>query len=707
MAHAHTPQDTGSRRRRQIRDRLGRTWRPGVAVAVMAGALAVVSPFGDPAGAAAGTVTGTVFRDFNSDGFMNTTSSAALPAVDVGVAGVTVHAFDGTGGEVATTITAADGTYSLPYVTGDTSTQVRVEFDVPAGYRSGPHGAGSGVRSGTTVQFMADGGQANLGLVRLGDFAQPDPVMVIPVHRGLGGNGSLSSPTLGALYATAYSNSGMPASSTLRVQATAGQIGTVWGIAPYGTAYAFSGATLRRHAPVGPDSTAVDKDIRLGTVYLTAIDTGSPNATPFVQIPNAGTNPRPAGADARTVAFDWFHDAGTFAAVGKVGLGDIDISPDRSTLYVVNLNDRNLYAVPVSSTGGAPVAGTPVAIPMPLSLPGGTACPGTVRPWALEVNADGVWAGLTCTGTTQADLRMYVYRFDPAAGSWDGAPAYQAALSGYPRGVSYANTGISAEWRAWTDTFTPTGDKLGWAQPVLSDIEFDSNGDLTLAILDRDGPQSGLNTGDLTPGSTGIYQGMAAGDILRACRSGSTWVEESFGSCGGRTGYSTNNNQGPGSATAGGEFYADDYVSLHQQIGSGATEQVPGFPDIVAVLYDPSTTNVSSAQTFAQGGWRKLRNSNGGVASDLRVYGYRDGCANATADLCEGTFAKSGGIGDVEALLADPPLEIGNRVWLDADGDGVQDPGTLEKPIAGVTVRLFDASGGLVASTVTAADGTC
>ncbi len=46
---------------------------------------------------------------------------------------------------------------------------------------------------------------------------------------------------------------------------------------------------------------------------------------------------------------------------------------------------------------------------------------------------------------------------------------------------------------------------------------------------------------------------------------------------------------------------------------------------------------------------------------------------------------------------------IGDRVWLDADGDGDQEVG--EAGINGVTVRLFDSGGGLVATAVTSGDG--
>ena len=47
---------------------------------------------------------------------------------------------------------------------------------------------------------------------------------------------------------------------------------------------------------------------------------------------------------------------------------------------------------------------------------------------------------------------------------------------------------------------------------------------------------------------------------------------------------------------------------------------------------------------------------------------------------------------------------IGDRVWSDADNDGIQDPG--EVGIGGVTVNLTDLVGGIIATTTTAANGT-
>src|SRR5205085_11521736 len=59
---------------------------------------------------------------------------------------------------------------------------------------------------------------------------------------------------------------------------------------------------------------------------------------------------------------------------------------------------------------------------------------------------------------------------------------------------------------------------------------------------------------------------------------------------------------------------------------------------------------------------------------------------------------------DDQDVPAAASSSIGDRLWLDEDGDGIQDAG--EDGIAGATVRLFDSTGvTLLASTTTDMDG--
>ena len=57
-------------------------------------------------------------------------------------------------------------------------------------------------------------------------------------------------------------------------------------------------------------------------------------------------------------------------------------------------------------------------------------------------------------------------------------------------------------------------------------------------------------------------------------------------------------------------------------------------------------------------------------------------------------------------MVPPPPVRgsIGDLVWSDTDGDGIQDAG--EPGLAGVTVALLDADGNVVDTVTTGADGS-
>ncbi len=63
------------------------------------------------------------------------------------------------------------------------------------------------------------------------------------------------------------------------------------------------------------------------------------------------------------------------------------------------------------------------------------------------------------------------------------------------------------------------------------------------------------------------------------------------------------------------------------------------------------------------------------------------------------------GVATVNGPACDPcpGFNVGNFVWFDSNGDGVQDPG--EPGFPGVVVKIYDANGNLVGTTVTDANG--
>ena len=78
---------------------------------------------------------------------------------------------------------------------------------------------------------------------------------------------------------------------------------------------------------------------------------------------------------------------------------------------------------------------------------------------------------------------------------------------------------------------------------------------------------------------------------------------------------------------------------------------------------------------------------------------------NVTSQPTTGPNLQSTGQGDINVDLdgCSTVGSIGDRIWLDANGNGVQDSG--EAGINGVTVQLVDAGGNVVAATITSGDG--
>ncbi len=296
-------------------------------------------------------------------------------------------------------------------------------------------------------------------------------------------------------------------------------------------------------------------------------------------------------------------------------------------------------------------------------------------------------------------LRAYVYSVNPTTLAFGASPIFQMSLN-YRRGVNTHTNGAFGIWRPWSSTYrdagTATTSRPIYSQPMLTDIAFD-NGNLIIALRDRIGDQIGngtlSNPGD--PSATNFYQPRTAGDAIRACGAIGAWTVESNGRCGSpATGTAPQNtSEGPG----GGEFYygdsydlSDVYVSPaatingkggnHDDTLNGGVEQLPGAPDVVLSNFDPI---MDIANMTHDGGIRWLNNTTGNVTKGYRMY---DGAGNDT-----GILGKAGGIGGSLVMLLDPaPIEIGNRVWRDANNNGVQDPG--ENGIANITVRLYQGS---------------
>ncbi len=678
-------------------------------------------------------ISGMVFQDYNDNAQIDISLAPGTQAIDAGIGGVTITIFDSLGVSVGSAtscgVTVAGvctgsnpGFYDIA-VAG--TAPYRVEFSaLPASFQPAAQGAGSG----STVQFVASGTTANVdvGINIPPEYCQNNPEMIITTYTGGNpisganagracllsfryGAGNASRPLVGG--AGGHDDSGyFPLSSPVTVPAN--QIGATFGLGYHrASRTVVVSSFLRAFAGFGP---AGGVDGSTGAIYQVSNPTSGFVTTASLLVdlnalpqfaadqPVAGINPHPNS----TFNFNDNSDEGISGPlVGKRSLGDLDVSEDDSTVYVINANDRFLYRIPFAN----PVAGTTrVAFPTQMTTSGGAPlCNATanVRPFALAERDGLIYVGAVCSaeGGTAADLRTIVYTFNPGTSSFSTDPVFVFAMN-YSRGCANGDplfpasgtcggTAVAA-WQPWQDNSATTPSS---AQPLIGDIVFDGD-DMVIAYRDRYADQS-----------AGFIR--SAGEILRACFNGSAWNLESNGACGGLASNGVNQGQGPGDGGAvpagDGEYYfGDAYSQFHAELGNGSLAQIPGFPEVAMSLYDPV---FSGAGTTFDGGVRWMRNrlndagpgtvTRGDFSRAYRVF-------NDTGDFGPGDpfFGKANGLGDIEAMCTPAPLQVGNRVWCDRNHNGVQDASAIEAGVNGVQVQLL-CGGFNTVSTTTNASG--
>ncbi|MFM7581122.1 MAG: SdrD B-like domain-containing protein, partial [Caldilinea sp.] len=554
----------------------------------------------------------------------------------------------------------------------------------------------------------------NLGINHPCDYCQNNPMVAQPIW--MNGDPLVSGNLATGIWWKAfnYNNTGTQAAQH---NITGSNVGALWGQAwQRSTKQLYASAAVRRHAGLGP--------LGLGGIYRFDFSSGIPAVSSFLDLDAApfnidfGTLPA-NGSGGRNLPSNKgtpSYDPDAFAAVGKQGIGDIDITEDEKTLFVVNLHTRSLIALDVTA-GATPTTHQSYNI---IGAPGVPTCTnGELRPWALTFYRGSGYLGAVCdasssSGTTN-DLQAYILRFDPASPS----AGYTTALSiplNYTKGAANdAGGGVGKEWNPWRDAWNSgpsylhvggtganvlTGSSIIIIRPtpILMDIEFDDNGDMAIALGDRMAMQTGSENAWPNDGITNLLiVGFGGGDLLKACHSHganfagtptSGWTLESNGVCGGVTSvrnpspssYNTNPTiQGIG----GREFYQDNSAVLgHEEALVGGLATWPGRKELIYSTYDPVYAG--------DGGIQYNRTTDGYL-----VRGYQTYLSGSGPNT--GYMGKAAGVGDLEVLCDPAPLQIGNRVWDDLDGDGVQDPN--EPGLSGLTVSLQGPTGTVTATT--------
>jgi hypothetical protein len=739
-------------------------------------------------------ISGLAFRDFNANGTRQNTAAFAEPLVN----GVIVRAYNASEVLVAADTTGSNGSFGTYLLSVTSGTQVRLEFIIGATNFCGIDGAldfssSAGATYGSAVRFVTAGAGAiniNFAINNPYDYKQtgaPTITDTMFVVRQVSGNpaGGGTSGTRNALYKFGYLSEGNTENAAYQLNppgaiplATNAQIGTCYGLGY--SAYAnraFTSAYMKRHYGFGPANGTFNN--APGAIYIInpTLTTASPAATYFTSLdalgfPTHNSTGTPAygsgtsyntavtganGYRARTTyptnglgviginsarnlpaAYDGTSsDAGALGQVGKVSLGDLDISEDGRYIYTTNLFDRKLYKIQLNSNTNptAVSATTGFSLPNPplRSASGITNAAATYtgasdntgfydgtrgvqRPFAIGMNRGKVYVGAVTTGESSSgqtttdnnagnpeytDLWAYVWEFNPTTNTFNTTPVLQFPLN-FNRGTNSDNT--NETWKVWRDTVpapvsgseATTLQFVQYQQAMLTDIVFDTANIMVLGFRDRWGDQTGYDLPSVN--NLGRIAGQAMGDMLRAYYNPATCSYQlesnakegaastkaaTAGAAGGPIVGATATGNGPG----GGEFYYRDHVYdandgtptyvFHLNVTQGALAQIKGVDSVVTTTMDPIRAWSGGVSWFS--------NTSGDNGRDYEIFS-----GAGTGDFPAppvGEAGKANGLGDLEFLGSLPPLEIGNRVWNDANGDGIQNAN--ETGIANVTILLY------------------
>ena len=654
-----------------------------------------------------GEIRGNVFRDFNANGVDD-------GANEIGIPNIVIKAYDDANTLVNQATTNVNGDY---IVFTPTDERLRLEFSVPDQmplHLNNLQPAAAGLFSSVVFAKSGDTG-INVGFNVPADYCHENPDLATPCYVNgdplVTGTSEKTAADADVFIKFPYNASGNGTNGSAvgpTHLAFGKEMGSTWGVAvAHNEAQLFTSAFLKRHVGMGP--------LGPGGIYAINMTNTPPTVEPWLDLSgnlDIDTGYVPTNA-ARGLVADPAQpskDAIVFDKVGTTSLGGLEISTDDTTLYVVNLYLKTVHAIDIATK--QLVNSYPVLSPEKLASPGPACNNGQHRPFGLKYFRGDIYVGLVCDGSTGPDnnafLEALVYRLPLSEGSSNYEIVLRFPLD-YTKGFSWNNDdciGIRT-WFPWTSTF-PTSicsNSHNIAQyvhptPVLSDIEFDVDGSMVLGFFDRTGHQLGWRQYDTSATVLDLMY-FTNGDTLRAAYQNGSYILEDNATAGPYTTGGQNNTEGPG----GGEFYYQDaYPDVpsnwgHHESGVGGLALLPGSGEVVVSSATPYGT-IDDGGPFS-GGINWFNNSTGHARSPGYIV-YR-----SDLDGTIGSQGKANGLGDLELFCGIAPIEVGNRVWLDEDKDGIQDPN--ESSFGGVTVEIWNVSGGTptkVGSTTTASDGT-
>jgi uncharacterized repeat protein (TIGR01451 family) len=613
-------------------------------------------------------VSGTVYRDLPVNGTTLNTYGIK-DANESGVEGVTVTVTDSSGAVVGAPVTTdANGDWAVAGTSGD----IRVEFTtIPAYLESSPVNSGSN----TTVQFIADGDTANLGLHNPADYAgsTADIGMTFQVNNSGADqslftvrvlrNADVPGVTVAGLPTDGVSdNNGLQTEHPIKGDKVGfiHETGSVWGLAfNRNTQDIYVSAAVRRFTAMGPSGT--------GAIYK--IDNAN-NVSLFTTVANTGSlmdnTSRGLSDDPALPSND-----PVFDEVGRIALGDLDMSADGTELYTINVNTNEFVTIDIANPGTQNTYA--------IGNPFGVGCPATdVTSWGIGQHDGDIYVGSVCT--TDVAAGAYVSQFDGTGFT----PFHQIPLDmDGETSANYVHVGTMGltpkRWRTWITDYNDLfhNFRVSYPAPILSDIEFDEDNGMIIGLIDRTAMQAGWLNYSPDPADTFAYYHDSSGDIVRVCHVGGAYFNEGHANC-------PQNPVGPANPPhpqVPEYFDGDEWVPYHSEISMGGLAYQQGSGSILFSAFDSVDRGYDGVDdNFTASGIKWLNTTSGASMSGIRMAGGGDD------SIAMDYMGKAGGVGDVEYLNPPAPLEIGNRVWEDTNGNGIQDAG--EAGIDGVVVTL-------------------
>lgn len=336
---------------------------------------------------------------------------------------------------------------------------------------------------------------------------------------------------------------------------------------------------------------------------------------------------------------------------------------------------------------------------------------GELRPWGLTFHEGRGYLGLIADASiskSKYNLYGYIVSFNPQ----DMSEGFQLELEfplNYKRErTSYADRTSSfplrtSVWEAWVSDWEETGIELAddldtmylsYPQPIISDIDFDSKGNMVIGVMDRWGHQVGFLNYPAVSGNQTYIVGYSAGDILKAEPAGPIRADGNF-ILEPNNNDNTNfyNDDGP---SFDGEFFYMDYFdserASHGELFTGGLGVMPGRDEVVLTVFNPIRTGDNAFFDY-----------DGVYTQGTHVYSTETGDRNrASLFVGQYQYGKASGLGDLEFGFDLPGNNIGNYVWCDGNGDGIQQAD--ENGIPGVELSLVlvdEVNGNIVVQTTT------